>query len=192
MARDGIRLDTRQFDQRLRIYRENLVRAAQNAMTKAGKAAVSEMRSVVVTAPNTTKGAGRFETGAMLESLTVDGATKVEAQKNGGIHVRFGFINGPHYSRFQERGTARGIIPMGAIAQGRIVFEIVMKQELKRQARQAGDRAMAMKYLKEEQALKKRLAKSRAGGAERSSTGRTGMRAQRTRSIRAAQTRRTK
>lgn len=179
MARDGIRLDTRRFDQMMRIYPENLQRAGRNALIKAGKAAVAEMRSVVVTAPNTTKGPGRVRSSFMLESLTIDGSIVTAVTKAGTLQIRFGFIDGPYYARFQERGTSRGIIPMLAITQGRIVFEIVMKQELKKEARAAGQKAMALKYLKEEQALKKRLNKSRIEGG-------------RTSAIRAAQNRRTR
>lgn len=179
MARNGIRVDTRRFDQMMRIYPENLQIAAKNALIKAGRAAVAEMRAVVMTAPNKTKGPGRYETGMMLESLTVDGSILTAVTSAGTLQVRFGFINGPFYATFQERGTSRGIIPMAAITQGRIVFEIVMKQELKKEARRAGQQAMALKYLKEEQALKKRLAQSRLEGG-------------RTRAVRAAQTRRTR
>lgn len=67
-------------------------------------------RERIQSMPNKTKEDGRVKTGAMLRGLTYE-----RRKYKGYVYIRFGWLNGPGYSLFQEWGTRRGLIGMNAL-----------------------------------------------------------------------------
>jgi len=120
-----------------------MVRRVKSAITPWGRFRQSQGRQF----------AGRIETGQMLDSIydswlkEVGDSYKARTSAGGNFQFRFGWVEAPSYTVYQERGT-RNIRAMLAVQQGWNVVNKVIFEYMAKRAEEGKNAALARHYYK--------------------------------------------